>query len=126
MSKLAGAIGCVALLCLLPTCLCSPFMGAGSRTRVEQVATPEPEQPTQPERQVYTPPPSQPYIDPYASNAPKQPHYGQEQQAERTVYITNSGSKYHSGGCRYLRRSAIPMSLSQAQRMYSACSVCGG
>ena len=43
---------------------------------------------------------------------------------ETTVYITRTGSKYHRGGCRYLRRSAIPTSLAEARRYYSACSVC--
>jgi len=43
---------------------------------------------------------------------------------ETTVYITRTGSKYHRGGCRYLRSSAIPTSLAEARRYYSACSVC--
>lgn len=41
-----------------------------------------------------------------------------------TVYVTKTGSKYHSAGCRYLSKSAIPMSLSDARRRYGACSVC--
>lgn len=32
----------------------------------------------------------------------------------RTVYITNTGGKYHSAGCQYLRQSQIPISLSDA------------
>jgi hypothetical protein len=43
---------------------------------------------------------------------------------ETTVYITRTGSKYHRGGCRYLRSSAIVTSLAEARRYYSACSVC--
>ena len=44
-----------------------------------------------------------------------------------TVYITNSGKKYHAAGCRYLARSQIPISLADAKaRGYTACSVCGG
>lgn len=51
----------------------------------------------------------------------------QAQQNEETVYVTNTGNKYHRAGCRYLRQSQIPMSLSQAQASgYTACSVCGG
>ena len=51
----------------------------------------------------------------------------QAQQNEQTVYITNSGGKYHSAGCRYLRKSQIAISLSDAQAQgYTACSVCGG
>ena len=42
-----------------------------------------------------------------------------------TVYITKTGSKYHRDGCRYLRKSQIAISLSDAKnRGYSACSVC--
>ena len=43
----------------------------------------------------------------------------------QTVYITNTGSKYHSDGCRYLSRSCIPISLSEAKSEgYEPCSVC--
>lgn len=45
----------------------------------------------------------------------------------RTVYITENGSKYHKSGCRYLKKSKIAISLSEAKaRGYTACSVCGG
>lgn len=42
-----------------------------------------------------------------------------------TVYVTNSGSKYHNAGCRYLWNSSIAISLSDAKASgYTACSVC--
>lgn len=42
-----------------------------------------------------------------------------------TVYITRTGKKYHQAGCRHLRRSQIPISLTDAKRRYySVCSVC--
>ncbi len=42
-----------------------------------------------------------------------------------TVYITNTGKKYHSSGCRYLSKSRIPISLTSAkERGYTPCSVC--
>jgi len=42
-----------------------------------------------------------------------------------TVYITRTGHKYHSFGCRYLRRSCIAVKLSKAKQMgETACSVC--
>ena len=42
-----------------------------------------------------------------------------------TVYITNTGSKYHASGCRYLRKSCISISKDDAiKRGYSPCSVC--
>src|SRR5947209_4039573 len=34
-------------------------------------------------------------------------------QDDPTVYVTRTGSKYHTAGCSYLRRSAIPMKLSE-------------
>ena len=42
-----------------------------------------------------------------------------------TVYITDTGEKYHNAGCRSLRKSCIPISLSSAKsRGYTACSLC--
>lgn len=42
-----------------------------------------------------------------------------------TVYITDTGSKYHRAGCRYLSSSSHSISLSSAkQQGYTACSVC--
>lgn len=44
---------------------------------------------------------------------------------ELTVYVTDTGSKYHRDGCRYLSRSRHAISLSDAlSRGYDACSVC--
>ena len=41
------------------------------------------------------------------------------------VYITETGSKYHRAGCRYLRKSSHPMSLEEAiDSGYEPCSVC--
>jgi uncharacterized protein (DUF1330 family) len=42
-----------------------------------------------------------------------------------TVYITKTGEKYHSDGCRYLSKSQIAISLSDAKvQGYTPCSVC--
>jgi micrococcal nuclease len=44
---------------------------------------------------------------------------------ETTVYVTNSGSKYHLETCTSLRRSKIAVSLEDAFKSgYQACSVC--
>lgn len=40
------------------------------------------------------------------------------------VYVTKSGTKYHSQGCRFLSKSSIPMKLKEAKGKYSPCSVC--
>ncbi len=45
-------------------------------------------------------------------------------EKEQIVYVTKTGSKYHSAGCRYLAKSSIPMPLSEAVKRYSPCSVC--
>jgi ribosomal protein L40E len=47
-----------------------------------------------------------------------------EEPVEVTVYITNTGSKYHRGSCRFLDESKIPISLSDAQAMYEPCGTC--
>ncbi len=42
-----------------------------------------------------------------------------------TVYITKTGSKYHTSSCRYLSKSKIPISLTTAKAQgYGPCSVC--
>jgi hypothetical protein len=42
-----------------------------------------------------------------------------------TVYITRTGKKYHVVSCSYLRKSSIPIALSQAlARGYGPCSRC--
>lgn len=49
----------------------------------------------------------------------------QEVNNSSTVYITETGSKYHLGSCRYLHSSKIPIPLSDAiDQGYSPCSVC--
>ncbi|MGI6555686.1 MAG: thermonuclease family protein [Bacillota bacterium] len=46
-------------------------------------------------------------------------------QQTSTVYVTNSGKKYHRDGCRYLKQNKVPMSLEEAQSQgYEPCSVC--
>ena len=42
--------------------------------------------------------------------------YSSSDDQSETVYVTDTGSKYHSAGCRYLKKSQIPMSLSEAKR----------
>ena len=47
------------------------------------------------------------------------------QNNEQTVYTTNSGSKYHVDGCRYLSKSKIPINLSDAKSSgLTPCSKC--
>lgn len=47
------------------------------------------------------------------------------QENSATVYITETGSKYHRAGCSYLKKSCISISLSDAKsRGYTPCSRC--
>jgi hypothetical protein len=49
----------------------------------------------------------------------------QEDPARITVYITQTGEKYHRDGCRYLSRSRIATTLKDAvANGYGPCSVC--
>lgn len=45
---------------------------------------------------------------------------------EATVYVTKTGSKYHSSNCGYLHSCKIAMPLNQAKLSYGACSRCNG
>ena len=46
-------------------------------------------------------------------------------QKSYTVYITKTGKKYHRSGCRYLSKSCISISSSEAiSQGYGPCSVC--
>lgn len=64
----------------------------------------------------------------YSTSAPATRSTTGTQQSvnqETTVYITNTGSKYHKSGCQYLKESKIPISLSNAKaRGYTPCSKC--
>lgn len=48
-----------------------------------------------------------------------------ESKGDQIVYITRSGKKYHSEGCRFLRRSKTPVKLKDAVNSgYTPCSIC--
>jgi hypothetical protein len=50
---------------------------------------------------------------------------GCEIDSDYTVYITESGSKYHKSGCQYLGESSTAILKSEAiEQGYTACSVC--
>ena len=47
------------------------------------------------------------------------------QRKELTVYITDTGDRYHVSSCRYLRYSKHPVPLAEAKRRgYTPCKVC--
>lgn len=43
---------------------------------------------------------------------------------DRTVYVTEYGSKYHRNGCRHLSHSRIPIPISRAHSAYEPCRHC--
>jgi hypothetical protein len=48
-----------------------------------------------------------------------------QENKEKIVYITKTGEKYHSDGCRYLSKSQIEINLDDAiSKGYSPCSKC--
>lgn len=93
--------------------------------RLQQVLTPKDDPFASVEAFVGKPKPSPPVpaqsktIQPLAANSASK-----VEADNTTVYVTKSGTKYHSAGCRYLSKSAIPMPLSEAKLKYSPCSVC--
>jgi competence protein ComEC len=49
----------------------------------------------------------------------------EEASSDVTVYITDSGEKYHVDGCRYLKKSKHGIALADAKKQgYEPCSVC--
>lgn len=89
---------------------------SSSPTTQPVVVTPSPEPKSQPVAAPAPAPSTPPVVTP--APAPKQT------PQDVTVYITKTGKKYHRDGCRYLSKSRIPISLSDAKLGYGPCSVC--
>lgn len=65
------------------------------------------------------PQPSTPAAPTTAATAPRQ------DESSITVYITDTGERYHRGDCQYLRYSKHAVSLKEAKRQgYTPCKVC--
>lgn len=66
----------------------------------------------------------QPHAPPDVSSDPASDESPDDGQST-TVYITESGTKYHRDGCQYLKKNKIAISLSDLDRnKYSPCSRC--
>ncbi len=64
-------------------------------------------------------------ITPIFSGSPLETPIAKVLPVSETVYVTKTGSKYHKSSCRYLKKSKIKTSKSDAKNSgYSACSVC--
>ena len=60
-----------------------------------------------------------------ATQKPKKTQSTKTEDKTGTVYITDTGDKYHRSGCRYLKKSKHAISLSNAKAQgYTPCSVC--
>ncbi len=46
------------------------------------------------------------------------------ESATEPVYVTYTGKKYHTYGCRYLNKSCIETTLDDANNFYEPCSRC--
>lgn len=64
--------------------------------------------------------------DPYEDESSNSQYiYEENTNYSYTVYITETGSKYHSWGCQYLSKSCYAISMDEALSMgYSPCSRC--
>jgi hypothetical protein len=56
--------------------------------------------------------------------APTRTATGTEDTQGVVVYVTRTGKKYHWRSCSSLRKSKIPMSLSEARGQFGPCSRC--
>lgn len=78
----------------------------------------------EPAETVAAPPVTTPAPAPAPATVAPEPQPQVEPQTA-TVYVTNTGAKYHRDGCRYLSKSRIPMSLTDAKAAgYTPCKVC--
>lgn len=86
-------------------------------TKVDMELITQPPQSPQPPQAPQTPQNPQPPQDP---QKPQPPQAG-------IVYITETGTKYHNDGCRYLEDSKIEIAIEVAiAQGYTACAVCWG
>ena len=80
----------------------------------EETTTPEPEPTTPPMVEEEPAPVLQPEEEVTPSPQPE-PAPQPAPTESVTVYITNTGEKYHRDGCQYLRQSKIPVTLEEAK-----------
>jgi len=88
---------------------------------INPIPTPSPKpQPTP------TPAPTPiPQPEPAPSTTPAPSTVSEEPVVGSIVYITDTGTKYHNGGCRHVNKSKIEILLSEAKSQgYEPCGVC--
>lgn len=88
---------------------------------------PEPETPADIDPESETPTSAEPEVPSPAAPDPAPAEPSPSPVQSETVYITQTGKKYHRAGCRHLQQSQIPISLDDAKaKGYTACKSCGG
>ena len=88
---------------------------------------PEPETPADIDPESETPTSAEPEVPSPAAPDPAPAEPSPSPVQSETVYITQTGKKYHRAGCRHLQKSQIPISLDDAKaKGYTACKSCGG
>ncbi|MDR0916664.1 MAG: hypothetical protein LBN02_05685 [Oscillospiraceae bacterium] len=93
----------------------------------EQSVEPSPEPSDEPTIAPSAEPPDEPYTEPTAATSPEPSptEIPETTPIAYVVYITDSGTKYHRDGCRYLSKSKRGVTLEWAQSHgYEACKVC--
>jgi len=51
-------------------------------------------------------------------------HLPSTRETDETVYVSDTGEKYHRGNCRHLDESQYAIPLSRAVSAYDPCNVC--
>lgn len=93
-------------------------------TQTTETGDPTP-QTAEPESEPQSEPTQEPEPDPEPAPEPAPEPEPNPGPSAVTVYITDTGSKYHRSGCRYLKDSQHEISLSSAKsKGYEPCKVC--
>lgn len=102
----------------------APSPAAAPAASTETIVAPAPISVVAPSPAPITPPVVAPAPTPAAPPVVTPSPVPKQTPQSVTVYITKTGAKYHRDGCRYLSKSKIPISLSDAKSGYGPCSVC--
>ncbi|MEG3071086.1 MAG: MBL fold metallo-hydrolase [Candidatus Syntrophopropionicum ammoniitolerans] len=104
----------------------SPIKPNAPPTTTQETEQPAPQtsQEVAPPTPVPTPEPA-PTPTPTPAPVPAPTVQSEASSSDTTVYITNTGKKYHTSGCSSLSKSKIPISLQDAKnRGYGPCARC--
>ncbi len=99
---------------------------AWERKAEQDLQPPRQDRPVAPPGRAGDRPAARPEAPPRQNGFVADPPRAKDPPVTTTVYITNTGKKYHRAGCSYLRQSQTAVSLDEAiRRGYTPCSRCG-